>query len=193
MVRSRLAVALGALLLTATVASAQTSTVTGTVAKSQGGVIANAEATLRALPPPGSTPMPNMPNMPAPFERTATAGADGAFTFNGIPAGDYVLFVDAAGFERSSQTVTLGNQPQNLTVTLTPLILPGAEEAAGVSGNVTDSAVLLDRIEQLEKRITDIESERCSPSPKRASSASRSTSTRTACRPTSRRRARRRK
>jgi ABC-type branched-subunit amino acid transport system ATPase component len=51
MVRSRLAVALGALLLTATVASAQTSTVTGRVAKSQGGVIANAEATMRALPP----------------------------------------------------------------------------------------------------------------------------------------------
>ncbi len=134
MVRSRLAVALGALLLTAAVASAQTSTVAGRVANSQGGVIANAEATLRALPPPGSTPMPNMPNMPAPFERTATAGADGAFTFNGIPAGDYVLFVDAVGFERSSQTVTLGNQPQNLTITLTPLVLPGAEEAAGGSG-----------------------------------------------------------
>ena len=159
MVRSRLAVALGALLLTATVASAQTSTVAGRVANSQGGVIANAEATLRALPPPGSTPMPNMPNMPQPFERTATAGADGAFTFNGIPAGDYVLFVDAPGFERSSQTVTLGNQPQNLTITLTPLVLPGAEEAAGVSGNVTDSAVLLERIKQLEQRITDIESE----------------------------------
>ena len=159
MVRSRLAVALGALLLTAAVASAQTSTVAGRVANSQGGVIANAEATLRALPPPGSTPMPNMPNMPAPFERTATAGADGAFTFNGIPAGDYVLFVDAVGFERSSQTVTLGNQPQNLTITLTPLVLPGAEEAAGANGNVTDSAVLLERIKQLEQRITDIESE----------------------------------
>src|SRR6478672_1037663 len=119
MVRSRLAVALGALLLTATAASAQT-TVSGRVANSQGGVIANAEATLRALPPPGAPPMPNMPNMPnmpAAVERTATAGADGAFTFTNVPAGDYVLFVDSPGFERSSQTVTFGNQAQNLSIT----------------------------------------------------------------------------
>jgi hypothetical protein len=158
MLRSRLAVALGAVLLAATAASAQTS-VTGRVANSQGGVIANAEATLRALPPPGTPPMPNMPNMPQPFERTATAGADGAFTLTGIPAGDYVLFVDASGFERSSQTITVGNQPQNLTVTLTPLILPGAEESAGAGGTVTDTALLLERIKQLESRITDLESE----------------------------------
>jgi hypothetical protein len=158
MITSRFALFLGAALLTATVASAQTS-VSGRVANAQGGVIANAEATLRALPPPGTNPMPNMPNMPAPFERTATAGTDGAFTLNGIPAGDYVLFVDATGFERSSQTITIGNQAQNLTVTLTPLILPGAEEAAGAGGTVTDTVVLLERIKQLEQRITDIESE----------------------------------
>ena len=158
---SRLALFLGAALLTAAAASAQTS-VAGRVANAQGGIIANAEATIRALPPPGTTPMPNMPNMPnmpAPFERTATAGADGAFTLNGIPAGDYVLFVDATGFERSSQTVTVANQPQNLTVTLTPLVLPGAEEPAGAGGSVTDTAVLLERIRQLEQRLTDIESE----------------------------------
>jgi len=155
---SRLALFLGTALLTATAASAQTS-VSGRVANAQGGTIANAEATIRALPPPGTPPMPNMPNMPQPFERTATAGADGAFTLNGIPAGDYVLFVDASGFERSSQTLTVANQPQNLTVTLTPLILPGLEEAAGAGGTVTDTAVLLERIKQLEQRITDIESE----------------------------------
>ena len=158
MIRSRLALLLGTALLTATAASAQTS-VSGRVANSQGGIIANAEATLRALPPPGTPPMPNMPNMPQPFERTATAGADGAFTLNGIPAGDYVLFVDASGFERSSQTITVGNQAQNLMITLTPLILPGAEEAAAPGGNVADTALLLERIKQLEQRITDIESE----------------------------------
>jgi len=158
MVRSRLALALGTILFSVATASAQTS-VSGRVSNAQGGVIANAEATLRALPPPGTPPMPNMPNMPQPFERTATAGADGAFTLNGIPAGDYVLFVDASGFERSSQTITVGTQPQNLTVTLTPLILPGAEESAGAGGTVTDTALLLDRIKQLEARITDLESE----------------------------------
>ncbi|HEY3157345.1 MAG TPA: carboxypeptidase-like regulatory domain-containing protein, partial [Vicinamibacterales bacterium] len=158
MVISRLALFVGAALLTAAVASAQT-TVSGRVANAQGGIIANAEATVRALPPPGQPPMPNMPNMPQPFERTATAGADGAFTLTGIPAGDYVLFVDASGFERSSQTITVGNQPQNLTMTLTPLILPGAEEAAGAGGTVTDTALLLERIKQLESRITDLEAE----------------------------------
>lgn len=158
MVRSRLVLALGAVLLSAAAASAQTS-VAGRVANAQGGVIANAEATLRALPPPGTPPMPNMPNMPQPFERTATAGADGMFTLDGIPAGDYVLFVDAPGFERSSQTLTVGNQAQNLTITLTPLILPGAEESAGAGGTATDTALLLDRIKQLEARITDLESE----------------------------------
>jgi len=103
--------------------------------------------------------MPNMPNMPAAMERTATAGADGAFTFANVAAGDYVLYVDASGFERSSQTVTVGNQAQNLTITLTPLIVPGAEEGAAAAAGVADTQLLLDRIKQLEARITDLESE----------------------------------
>jgi len=162
MVRCRLAAVIAMLLLTASFAAAQNSTVSGRVANAQGGVIANAEATLRALPPPGTPPMPNMPNMPnmpAAMERTATAGADGAFTFANVAAGDYVLYVDASGFERSSQTVTVGNQAQNLTITLTPLIVPGAEEGAAAAAGVADTQLLLDRIKQLEARITDLESE----------------------------------
>ena len=158
MVRCRLVAAFAMLLLTASLAAAQNSTVSGRVANAQGGLIANAEATLRALPPPG-TPvmpnMPNMPNMPAAMERTATAGADGAFTFTNVAAGDYVLYVDASGFERSSQTLTVGNQAQNLMVTLTPLIVPGAEEGAAAAAGVADTQLLLDRIKQLEARITD--------------------------------------
>src|SRR5215510_16310621 len=162
MVRCRLAAVIAMLLLTASLAAAQNATVSGRVANAQGGVIANAEATLRALPPPG-TPvmpnMPNMPNMPAAMERTATAGADGAFTFANVAAGDYVLYVDASGFERSSQTLTVGNQAQNLMVTLAPLIVPGAEEGAAAAAGVADTQLLLDRIKQLEARITDLESE----------------------------------
>src|SRR5436853_5691022 len=100
MLRRRLVAAGVVLLCAASIAAAQTSTVSGRVANTQGGTIAGAEATLRALPPPGAAPMPNMPNMPnaaAAQERTATAGADGMFTFTGVAPGDYVLFVDASG------------------------------------------------------------------------------------------------
>jgi hypothetical protein len=86
-------------------------------------------------------------------------GADRAFTFANVAAGDYVLYVDASGFERSSQTITVGNQAQNLMITLTPLILPGAEESAAAAAGVADTQLLLDRIKQLEARITDLESE----------------------------------
>jgi hypothetical protein len=160
MVRSRLAAVVTMLVFTASFAAAQTATVSGRVANAQGGVIANAEATLRALPPPGAAPMPNMPNMPnmpAAMERTATAGTDGTFTFANVAAGDYVLYVDASGFERSSQTITVGNQAQNVMITLTPLIVPGAEESVAAAAGVADTQLLLDRIKQLEARITDLE------------------------------------
>ena len=48
MVRCRLVAASAMLLLTASLAAAQNATVSGRVANAQGGVIANAEATLRA-------------------------------------------------------------------------------------------------------------------------------------------------
>ena len=129
MVNSRFAAAAAAAMwLVAAAASAQT-TVSGQVANAQGGAVPNAEATLRELPPAGAAAampnMPNMPNMPQPKEYTATAGMDGAFTITGVPAGQYVLMVDATGYERSSQELTVANQPQTLAIALTPLEIPG--------------------------------------------------------------------
>src|SRR5262245_12195597 len=96
----RLSLAIGAVVLTAGVASAQTSTVTGRVANASGGVVAQAEVTLHQLPPPGQPAMRAMPNMPGMTpDRTATAGADGTFTFTQVPAGQYVIMADALGFE----------------------------------------------------------------------------------------------
>ena len=156
MVRSRLAAVSAMLLFTASMAAAQTS-VGGRAVNSQGGVVPNAEAALRPLPAAGA--MPNMPNMPAPApDRTATAGADGAFTFNQVPAGEYVLQVDASGFERASQAVTVANQPQTLTMTLTPLDIPGAESIVASTAGVPDTQALLERIKQLEQRLSDLES-----------------------------------
>jgi len=151
-----LAVTCVAVLLTAARASAQ-STVGGRVANARGGVIAGADVTLRTLMPPGAPAMPaNMPGM-AP-DRTTTSGADGTFTFGQVPAGQYVLQVDANGFERSSQPVTVANQPQTFAVALTALEVPGAEPVVATTGSDTDPAALLDRIKTLEQRIADLES-----------------------------------
>jgi hypothetical protein len=151
-----LAVTCVAVLLTAGRASAQ-STVGGRVSNARGGVVAGADVTLRTLMPPGAPAMPaNMPGM-AP-DRTTTSGADGAFTFGQVPAGQYVLQVDANGFERSSQGVTVANQPQTFTVALTALEVPGAEAVATAAGSASDPAALLDRIKTLEQRIADLES-----------------------------------
>jgi hypothetical protein len=160
MVRRRLAVAVVALLLPATAVFAQTSSVGGRVVNAQGGVVSNAEATLRLVPPPGAAPMPNMPNMPGMpgTDRTATSSTDGAFSFAQVAPGQYVLQVDAPGFERSSQEITVSNQAQTLAVTLQPLEIPGAESTVSSAAATTDTAALLDRIKVLEQRINDLES-----------------------------------
>src|SRR5262245_54887644 len=110
------AIAAVLLLLSSTAAFAQSSTVSGRVSNAQGGVIANAEVTLRTLPPAGMPArMPNRPGMQG-MERTAQTRADGTFSFDQVAPGQYVLMVDSTGFERTSQELTVANQPQNLTV-----------------------------------------------------------------------------
>src|SRR4051812_14022813 len=106
--RFRLMVATAVAMLIGTVASAQqNSSLNGRVTNSLGGVITNADVTLRMLPAPGT---PNMPNMPGMNERTTKSGADGGFAFDQVAAGQYVLQADAPGFERSSQAVTVPGQ-----------------------------------------------------------------------------------
>jgi hypothetical protein len=150
-----------ALLLAATVASAQTSSISGRVANAQGGVIANAEISLRAFPSPASAASPQMRNMPGmtDVERTIHANADGTFSIDQVAPGQYVLYVDASGFERSSQEITVTNQPQRLAVTLEPLVIPGAPIAVeSAAGNATDTQALLNRIKTLEQRLSELES-----------------------------------
>jgi hypothetical protein len=156
MSRVCLAATCAAILLMAAGASAQTA-VSGSVSNARGGVIAGADVTLRILPPPGSPAMPaNMPGM-AP-DRTTTSAADGTFTFAQVPPGQYVLLVDATGFERSSQEVIVANQSLTRAVALEALEVPGAEPVAGAKGSATDAQALLERIKTLEQRIADLES-----------------------------------
>jgi hypothetical protein len=147
------AAALLVTVLMAGTASAQTGSVSGRVTNAQGGVIPNAAATLRQIPAPGTPVMPNMPGM---GERTAQSSADGTFRFEGVTPGEYVLLVDAPGFERSSQAITVSGSTPEVSVRLDALEIPGAE-APTVSGGNVDTQALLQRIRDLEQRLVELE------------------------------------
>ena len=87
------------LVLHSNVASAQGASIGGRVVNAQGTVIANADITLRSIPPagmPARMPMPGQDN----GERTTQSRADGTFSFTQVAPGQYVLFADRTGFER---------------------------------------------------------------------------------------------
>lgn len=158
MERFRAAVTSVVILFLASAASAQTSSVNGRVTNLQGGVVANAEVTLDVSMPsmPG---MPAMRNANAPPPQTTRAGSDGSFAFPQVAPGKYILQVDASGFGRSSQEITVPS-PQPFAIALEVLEVPGGEAAtaAPAGGIVVDTQALLDRIKALEQRLSDVES-----------------------------------
>jgi hypothetical protein len=132
--------------------AAQAAGVNGRIVNGQGGVVANADVSLA----PWTPAMPGM-KMTPPTPRTARSTADGAFTFTQVPPGQYVLQVDAPGFERSSQEITVPTT-QAINVRLNVLEIPGAETAATpAAGGAADNQVLLDRIKTLEERLNALE------------------------------------
>ena len=144
------------LLLIATAVSGQTSTLSGRITNTKGGVVADADVSLMNLP---TAPMPNMPNMPMPATpapvKAGASGADGTFSLTQVPAGQYILQVDATGFERFTQLITVPSS-QSVAVTLEALDLPGQETTAAQAA--TDPQALLARITELEKKVKDLES-----------------------------------
>jgi hypothetical protein len=144
------------ILLLASAASAQTSSVNGRVNNTQGGVVANADVTLE-LSMPSMPGMPTMRNPNAPPPQTTRSGSDGGFAFPVVAAGRYLLLVDAPGFGRSSQEITVPSQP--FAIALEVLEVPGGEPAApATAGGAIDTQALLDRIKVLEQRLSDLES-----------------------------------
>ena len=154
--RFRVMVATVGAMLIGTVASAQNSTVNGRVTNVRGGVIANADVTLRLLPAPGAPPA--MPNMPGMNEQTTRSGADGTFTFNQVAAGQYVLQADAPGYGRTSQAITVPGPNLTFTMSLEALDVPGAAAPAAPAAEAVDTQALLDRIKALEQKIGELES-----------------------------------
>jgi len=132
-------------------ASAQAASLSGRVTDAQGAGLANAQVSLV----PVVAVMPGM-TMAPPAPLPGRINADGTFTFAQIPAGSYVLQVDAPGFSRSSQPVTLPTT-QTFAVKLETLDIPGAESVARPSGQ-SDNQALQERINALEKKVADLES-----------------------------------
>src|SRR5262245_40930218 len=137
----------------AAAASAQTSSVNGRVTDVQGGVIANAEVTLGAW-----TPALQGMKMAQGQQFTARSAANGSFTLTQIPPGQYVLQVDAPGYGRSSQEITVPTT-QTVNIRMELLELPGAETSARPAGAPapTDNQVLVERIRVLEERLNSLE------------------------------------
>ncbi len=86
------------------------------------------------------------------WSATANSDANGNFTFNAVPVGEYLIRVAAPGFEQSEQTVvvTSGSQP----VLHFPLDVAGAKEVVNVSGEAeaapADSATPTTLISRLD-------------------------------------------
>jgi len=98
-----------------------------------------------------------MPGMDS-TERTMQSNAEGTFSFDRVPPGDYVLYADLSGFERSSQEISVASQPITISLVLNLLEVPGAESREANAVVVTDAQALLNRIKVLEQRINELES-----------------------------------
>src|SRR6185295_15642008 len=130
--------------------AAQGSTLNGRVTNTEGTALPNATVNLAAV----VQTMPGM-TMTVPAPIPGRVNPDGTFVFNQVPAGNYVLQVDAPGFSRSSQAVTLPTT-QNFAVKLEILEIPGAEEPTRPVGQ-TDTLAMQAQIAQLEQRVRDLE------------------------------------
>jgi hypothetical protein len=133
-------------------AAPQASPVNGRITDTQGSVVANAEVSIA----PWTPAMAGMKMAQGP-QFTGRSGANGTFTVNQVPAGQYVLQVDAPGYERSSQEITVPST-QAFNVRLQRLEVPGAQGAAAAGGQgTTDAQVLVERIRALEERLAALE------------------------------------
>src|SRR5262249_49556418 len=102
--------ALGSVFVMPSSAVAQGSAINGRATDVGGAALRNVEVSLVKVQPvmPGMTMAP-----PAPI--IGQSNPDGTFVVNAVPGGDYILQVDAPGYERFSQQITIpANQTFNV-------------------------------------------------------------------------------
>src|SRR5881397_465136 len=133
-------------------AQGATSSVNGRVTDNAGAVLPNAEVSLVPIVPA----MPGMKMTPPP-PIVGRVNNDGSFTVAQVPAGQYVLQVDAPGYGRSSQEVTVPTT-QTFNIKLEALEIPGAEgPEAAAKPAPTDAQAMQQKINELEQRVRDLE------------------------------------
>src|SRR5262249_36066225 len=130
----------------------QGSNVNGRATDVGGTALRGVEVSLVKVQPvmPGMTMAP-----PAPI--LGRSNPDGTFVVNAVPAGDYILQVDAPGYARYSQQITVPTN-QAFNVQLDALEIPGAEEPSPAASPTANNQVLQERINALEQRVRDLES-----------------------------------
>lgn len=116
----RLILALAQVLVVCATAAAQSSSIAGRVVDPQGGSVAGAEISLLAA---GTQRV-----------RNVRSAADGSFSIDGVPPGQYTLLVRAPGFADWTQSVTAGTGVSTVNVAL---------QLAGVVEDVTVQGALL--------------------------------------------------
>ena len=124
----------------ASVASAQTVSITGRVADPQGAIVSGAVVTL---------------NSSSAAARTTSTTADGMFSFAGVPAGLAVLQVESPGFERWIHNIAVSSAASSFDVTLQ---LGGLAETVAVEAPKLEEE-LPQEVERAGSRIQTITSE----------------------------------
>ena len=133
-------------------AQGATSSVSGRVTDNGSAVLPNAEVSLVPIVPA----MPGMKMTPPP-PIVGRVNNNGSFTVAQVPAGQYVLQVDAPGYGRSSQEVTVPTT-QTFNIKLEALEIPGAEgPEAAAKPAPTDAQAMQQKINELEQRVRDLE------------------------------------
>ena len=109
------------------------------------------------------------------WSKTAKTSADGQLQFDIVPAGQYVVSVEADGFEVADSEIEVISDSV-APVQLQRSVVQRSVAGAGKSAEVTATQALLERIAILEKRLSEVEGHSAPSGPQAVLQAQRSSS-----------------